>query len=366
MARGLPAPGRGGSDARGRGPLRVGVDARHLTGGRGVAHYTAAMLRALAEGSPDEEWRAFVPGSGPLVWGDAHPSLRIVRRRGPSRALFGAAAALGRPRLDRLLGDVDVVWLPAPAPVAVSPRVPYVLTVHDLSWLERPHDFTPYERAWHAAGRLRRLAAQAATVVAVSEATRTALARHWPEVRATVIRSGIPPLPPAGPPPPDLPDRYVLAVGALEPRKAPDLLARAAARAGVDVVFAGEGRLATQLAGARVLTNVDRPTLAALYDDALAVALPSHLEGFGFTPLEAARAGVPVVASDLPAVRETLQDAALTVPPGDEDAWTQALTRIAADAALRDTLSERGRERARAFDWDAAAHALRAILKDAA
>ena len=136
--------------------MNVGVDARHLRGGRGVAHYTSALLGALARRFPQDRWTAFVPGTDPVAVPDG---VEVVRHRAPSRALFGAGALAGRPRLDRLLGgDVDVVWIPAPAPVAVSRSVPVVLTVHDLSWIERPGDFTAYERAWHRAGRLDRLA----------------------------------------------------------------------------------------------------------------------------------------------------------------------------------------------------------------
>ena len=69
----------------------------------------------------------------------------------PARVLFGAAALARRPRLDALLGGCDVVWAPAPAPLAVG-ATPFVLTVHDRSWEERPQDFTRYERLWHARG----------------------------------------------------------------------------------------------------------------------------------------------------------------------------------------------------------------------
>jgi hypothetical protein len=64
--------------------------------------------------------------------------VRFVRHPLPGRALFGAAAVVRRPRLDRLLGRIDVLWAPAPAPLAASPGVPLVLTVHDRSFEVRP------------------------------------------------------------------------------------------------------------------------------------------------------------------------------------------------------------------------------------
>jgi glycosyltransferase involved in cell wall biosynthesis len=403
--------------------LRVGVDARHLTGGRGIAHYTSALLHALAERFPEDEWVAYVPrGKGPeggaaTASGAAAASageagsgrqaaagrraaakrpaagaaaasgaaaaggggtaaasgagVEFVRGSLPSRVVFGAAAVAGRPTLDALLGKpVDVLWIPAPAPVAIGRRTPYVLSVHDLSWLERPGDFTRYERLWHRLARPEQLASEAAAVVAVSEATRRAINRRWPRVRSIdVVHSGIPPLPPPAPAPPR-PRPYVLAVGALEPRKAPHALKEAHARARAqgleaDLVFAGRGRLAPTLRaeGVEVVEDPGSQTLSTLYAHALALALPSHLEGFGFTALEAARAGTPVLAaSHLPTV-ELLGEKAILPVTGD---WAQALLTIERDDELRTRLSEAGREAATRFDWSTAADELHQILERAA
>lgn len=346
--------------------MRVAVDARHLGAGRGVGNYTAEVLGALARGFPDDDVVPFVPRAA---------GARTIAGRAPSRLLFGAAAIAGVPRLDRLAGGADVVWLPAPAPVAVSREVPYVLTVHDLSWLERPADFTPYERLWHRLGRLERLAGRASVVVAVSEATKRAVAERWPRVeRVEVVYSGIPSLPQERGRTPRLhvvgggPSPFFLCVGALEPRKAPDVLARGfaeARRRGLDaeLVFVGRGRLAGALRGegVHVVEDADRALLAQLYDHALALALPSRLEGFGFTALEAARAGLPVLAAPVPVLDETLGDAALRVTD-----WPEALLRVAADAALRERLAAAGRAAAARFDWDETARRMHALLAEAA
>ena len=113
--------------------MRVAVDGRSLVGGggRGVAHYTSALLGALASAFPEDEWRVVVPRGAVATLPDR---VSVVSSALPSRALFGAAAVARRPRLDRLAGGCDVVWAPAPAPLAVSRGVPLVLTVHDRSW----------------------------------------------------------------------------------------------------------------------------------------------------------------------------------------------------------------------------------------
>jgi glycosyltransferase involved in cell wall biosynthesis len=345
--------------------MRVGVDARHLTAGRGVARYTRSLLGALATAFPADEWLAFVPGRDPVR---APPGVRLVRHPLPGRALFGAAAVAGRPRLDRLLGGVDVVWAPAPAPLALSAGVPLVLTVHDRSFEERPADFTRYERLWHRLARPRALAARAQAVVCDTEAGRADLARAW-GVAATVVSPGPLTTPAAAG---DGARPYLLFVGALEPRKAPDVLAAAYARARAggleaDLVVVGDGRM--PIAGPGIVrrpTPADDAALAALYAGALAVVAPSWLEGFGLPPVEAAALGTPSVVSDLPVFAETLGDGALRVAPGDAAALADALSRIATDAALRERLGAAAREAAARYDWTRAAHALHAVLERAA
>jgi glycosyltransferase involved in cell wall biosynthesis len=337
--------------------MRVAVDARALLAGRGVARYTRGLLTALAATYSDDEWVAFVPGRAAVA---QVPGARLVRSRLGGRALFGAAAVAGHPTLARLAGGADVVWLPAPAPVA--PGAPYVLSVHDRSWELRPSDFTAYERVWHRLARPRRLAREAAAVTAVSHAVARDVAGAW-GVRAAVLSPGVSAAPPNAPAAPHAaaPRRpYLLFVGAREPRKAPDVLEAAYSRArarGLDaeLVVVGDG-----------VAPVDDRELARLYAGALAVVQPSYLEGFGLPPLEAAAHGTPAVVSALECFAETLGDAALTVPPGDADALAEALLRIEGDAALRARLGEAARERAAAYTWERSASTLHALLARAA
>jgi glycosyltransferase involved in cell wall biosynthesis len=323
--------------------MLVGVDARHLAARRGVARHVRGMLSAL-----DVPMRALVPGRGPI---DAPAGVELVRTRLPSRAVHGAAALSGRPRIDRLLGGPDVVWLPAPAPVAAGG--PYVLTVHDLSWEERPGDFTAYERLWHRLARPARLARRARVVVCVSAPVADAVRERW-GVDVRVIEPGAD-TPPSGVVP--RPGRYVLYVGALEPRKGLDVLGDAWSRAGLDaeLLIAGEGRV--RVPGATHLGHVPDPELHALYAGALALVLPSRLEGHGLPPREAAAHGTPSIVSDLPALR---MPGTLRVAPGDAVALADALRRLPAE---RERLVA---ELSPPRPWSAAAAELRAVLEEAA
>jgi glycosyltransferase involved in cell wall biosynthesis len=251
--------------------------------------------------------------------------------------------------------------------------VPLVLTVHDLSFLRRPGDFTPYERAWHRAARVDRLVGRAAAVVCDTHAVAAEVRAQWPGAgdRVHVVVPGVDraPATSAAALPPGVPDRFVLFVGALEPRKAPDVLAAAFAQArrdGLDaaLVVAGTGRMHAALSGPGIhrLGAVDDAALHALYARALALVMPSRLEGFGLPPLEAALHGTPSIVSDLPVFAETLGDGALRVPVGDVDALAGALRAVAGDEGLRTRLAAAGAAAAAPLTWDRAARGLQTVL----
>jgi glycosyltransferase involved in cell wall biosynthesis len=341
------------------------VDGRSLVGGgaRGVAHYTAALLEALASAYPDDEYRVLLPR------GDASvpPRVQAVRHALPARVLFGAAAVTGRPRLDALLGDCDVVWAPAPAPLAVG-ATPFVLTVHDRSWEVRPQDFTHYERLWHAAARPRRLARRAARVLCDTEVVRGELIREWGLEPGRVRTAPLAPRRLASASSPSA-HPYFLSVGALEPRKAPDVLVagfRLARERGLEaeLIVAGDGRVSVEAPGVRRLGHVE--DLGSLYAGALAVVLPSWLEGFGLTPVEGIAAGTPAIVSDLPVLHEVLGDGALYVRPGDAAGLADALLRVAGDPALRERLLAAGREAIAPLSWAETARCTHAVLAEAA
>ena len=356
--------------------MRVGVDGRSLVGAgaRGVAHYTAALLGALGRGFPEDEWRVLLP-RGPVV--ALPPGVEPVRSPLPGRLLFAAAAAAGRPRLDRLLGGgLDVVWAPAPAPLALSRGVPLVLTVHDRSWEARPQDFTAYERLWHRLARPRTHARRAARVICVSETVREEVVAAWalePD-RVRAIRSapavfgGAAAAPPAAAAEP----RPFLFVGAREPRKGLDVLLEAHARAraggsGAELWVVGDGRVGAAGPGVRALGHVPDAALPALYAGALALVFPSRLEGFGLPPVEALAHGTPVIASDLPVLRETVgAQGALWVPAGDAGALAAALLRLEREPGLRASLVRAGQAATAGLSWEATARATRAVLAEAA
>jgi glycosyltransferase involved in cell wall biosynthesis len=251
--------------------------------------------------------------------------------------------------------DVDLPLSAAGAPM--------VSTVHDLSVFDTPWAFSPV-RARGERLLLRSSLRRADALVAVSAFT----AQRIHDVFG--LSASITPLAPAPeftqPSPAELarvrrehalPERFVLHIGTVEPRK--DVLLLADVCRDLDVPLVLGGAVAPGEAvptSARHLGYVPAADLPALYAGATVVAYPSRYEGFGLPPLEAMACGAPVVATRVGALPETLADAARLVPPRDAPALRAALRELLHDEQARHTLVAAGLDRAKAFSWSATAH----------
>lgn len=177
----------------------------------------------------------------------------------------------------------------------------------------------------------------------------------------------------------DLPDRYVLFLGSLEPRKnlpavleAWRLLPEDLRREYPLVVAGASGwknralkKLLAQARseGVRLIGYVEPHALPLVYASAAVFVCPSLHEGFGMPVLEAMAAGAPVVASNTSSLPEVAGDAALLVDPHSRAELARSMERILTDRDLAASLVEKGRQRARQFTWDRTADATRAFFE---
>jgi glycosyltransferase involved in cell wall biosynthesis len=251
---------------------------------------------------------------------------------------------------------------------------PSVLTIHDLAIYIRPEWFPPGQPL---STRLvvPRSIERATSLIAVSRNTARDLAslfdRRLEEI--TVIHEGVSP---AFQPLPaeqlpalrrrfQLPERFILFVGSIEPRKnLPTLLdAWAALPDRPELVIAGgwgwryepiRERIERMGTGVRLLGPIEPADLPGLYNVATALAHPAHYEGFGLTPLESMACGTPVVCSNAASLPEVVGDAALLVDPTDVEGWTAALDRVLHDPGVASDLRRKGIVRAAEFTWEKA------------
>jgi glycosyltransferase involved in cell wall biosynthesis len=149
-------------------------------------------------------------------------------------------------------------------------------------------------------------------------------------------------------------------------------------RPGVELRLAGRGKdeervreLARELGVAdrvRLMPNVERAQVLELFSGALALLMPSRLEGLPMVPAEAMAAGVPVVAAAVGAVPEVVDPprGGILVPPDDPDALAAAALRLLDDPAARAATSASARVSAERFSWDAVAERHLEFLREIA
>lgn len=352
--------------------MRVGVVLEQLLAevpggtGRYSLELSAALARTAVRGDTVTGWTAWRSATSAASVDGVLGPRRLVLPRRPLVAAwergFGPA-----PR------DAEIVHAPTPL---LPPRRgrPLVVTIHDTVPWTHPETLTSRGAQWH-----RTMAARAVRSGAVITVPTAAVADELSSVlpgldtaRVRVLGAGVARslLAPADDDRVDhlaLPQRYLVTVSTLEPRKGLDVLVAALALMGTDrlplVVVGPPGWGGVDLAGAarqaglppdavRATGRIADGTLAGVLQRATALIAPSRAEGFDLPVAEAMAVGIPVVGSDLPVHREVAGDAALLFRTGDAAALSDAITRLVADPDLRERLVERGLKRSRAFDWD--------------
>jgi glycosyltransferase involved in cell wall biosynthesis len=312
------------------------------------------------------------------------------QRAMPARPLHALWARRDGPPVEWFIGAADVVH-GTNFVVPPTRRAAAVASVHDLTPLHHPELCDAATLAYP--GLIRRAVRRGAWVHADSGFVAGEMIEAFgadPQ-RVRVVHPGVPDLPklsdteveaalrrvlPPGTGP------YCLAVGTAEPRKDMPGLVRAfgevaASHPDVSLVLAGppgwgEDALAEAVAASpgrgRVVRTgwVDDGDLAALLGRATVLAFPSLYEGFGFPPLQAMRAGVPVVATRAGSLPEVLGDAALLVAPRDVDGLAAALERCLSDESVRRALTAAGAAWVTRFSWESCGEGLERLYRDAA
>ena len=366
--------------------MRILLDYRPALRARsGVGEYVHETARYLVSDYPGDSvtlftssWKDRPDASLEAAW----PGVRISDHRIPVALLNLGWHNLEWPPVELLTRRrFDVAF--SPHPLLLPTRyAAQVVMVHDLDFLHHP------ERTQREIRRdYPRLAAlharRAERVIVPSRYTAAEVSRMFgvPQERISLCPPGVPKwrepvlqhAPKAG---------YILFMGTLEPRKNVGLLLAAYRR-----LLARHAELPKLMLAGMVgpdaqpwLQAIAQPPLAGhvehigyvtetnrqrVYGGARLLVLPSFHEGFGMPVLEAMSLGIPVIVSDRGALPELVGDAGLLVSPDSEDPLAMAVERLLSEDLLATALSERGRERARRFDWHQTARAVHQAFEEA-
>lgn len=366
---------------------RVGINAHLLSGQAGyrragIHHYIYQVLRHLPS-QDGVSYHVYTRLATPALHhlqliGTRWPTERRVIRILWEQLVWPWLAR--RHRLDLMHAMAFVT------PVATA--VPAIITVYDLSFLHYPDRFPALQRHY-LTGQTRRSCRGARRVITISQSSRRDVHRYFdvPLTQIDVVTPGVDkrysPLPTAdveafrrqkG-----LPDRFILHVGTLQPRKNLSTLIEAvAAMDGPDtplVLVGGKGWFfETIFAQVEALGMGDRvrfvgyapdAELPLWYNAASVLAFPSVYEGFGLPVVEAMACGTPVVAANVSSIPEAAGEAGLLVDPQDVTALRDRITAVLHDAELAATMRAKGLQHARQFSWARAGRQTAAVYQRA-
>lgn len=314
---------------------------------------------------------------------EQYPNVFVKRFRIPNKLLNFCLWYFRFPKIDRLLGGVDMFFMPNMNFIAVSKGVKLFVTAHDLSFERYPEMFSWKRRFWHILVNFRYLCRRAHHIFAVSESTKTDVVILYdiPEKKVSTMLSGVSskfmvmnrnsPELIAVKEKYKLPYKFILYLGTIEPRKnivaiirAYDQLQKtgdaelqkyALVIAGVcgwkcDEIFREIERspYREQIIVTDFVDDEDKP---ALYNLSSLFVYPSFFEGFGLPPAEAMRCGIPVIVSFTSSFPEVVGSAGIMIDPYQPDDLFHAMQEVLLSKDLHDALGKKGVERSKELNW---------------
>lgn len=350
---------------------RVVIDCRFAGLHGGLGTYTREVVSALLRRNDACEYRLLLLPDDPL-WFPARSGVDVLRT---TAAHYSLAEQFLLPSLLRRAGAT--AYYAPQFNVPLYCPVPFVVTVHDLILHRFPNAASlPRRLAYRLL--LKHAITAASGILAVSQATKDDILLHYGARYANRVKVAHPGIATMFAPADasavadarmrhGITGQYLLYVGNAKQHKNVQMLLDAFGAAALPaytlvVVSAGPEVARLRLpSGVRVLSHVPQADLPALYTGASACVSATLAEGFGLPMLEAMACGCPVLATDVPAVREACGQWAHLVPP-TADALAAGMRSVI--ARVHGQRSAQAREHAAQFSWDTTAAQVATMLAE--
>lgn len=402
--------------------MNIGVDIRVLAKGKrtGVEEYTINFLSHILDFDKHNKYKFFYSGFKKFKlnysWFKSK-NIKIKKIRIPNRILDFFLKFFKFPKIDRILGGVDIFLSPHFLITPLSQKTKRILIFYDLSFVRFPEFFSKSKLFWHRFVSPKKQAQKADLIISISESTKKDLIKTYGinSEKIEVIYPGVDDkFRPIKKNNPDiinikkrykLPDNFILYFGTIEPRKNILGIIRAFEQLkkthdnqkeniqwkgfeGVSLgrerkysdfsdfklVIAGiKGWLYDEVFRAVKTSEFSKDILFTgfaeeedkpyLYNLAEVFVYPSFFEGFGLPPLEAMACGVPVIVSNKSSLPEVVGDAAITIDPTRIEELVFAIKNILEDKNLKERLINKGLERVKNFKWEKAVKKFMNLIK---
>lgn len=373
--------------------MRTLMDARYS----GVSEYAFNLIKRILKSDNDNEYRLFYNcfGQCPNIPEFSGGNAKIIKYNYPNKILnYLLFKFFNYPEIDKEL-EIDIFFMPHINFIGMSRGCKSLITIHDLSFLRNPEFFSWRKNFWHRMINVKKLLKRFNIVVAASENTKRDIIElcgidenkikviyagvgeeykkmnHADEARLREVKNKY-----------KLPDKFILYLGTVEPRKNVDGIIRAYNKfrienselQNVKLAIAGgrgwksfniykEWKMSEFKNDIQFLGYVAGEDKVCLYNLASVFVYPSFYEGFGFPPLEAMACGTPVIASYAASLPETAGGAALAVDPHNANDIAAAMAEILKNNDLKNKLIERGLRQAAKFSWDKTVEEYLKIIK---
>jgi glycosyltransferase involved in cell wall biosynthesis len=363
--------------------MRIGFDIRCLEERNisGVGEYTLELFKNMIDLDTKNTYVVFSnsfrgTASQNFGWLKKYPNVEIKRFSFPNKIFNFFLWYFSFPKIDRLIGGVDVFFAPNINFLAISTECPLLVTFHDLSFERFPGYFDFTTRIWHQYFvQPRKIARAASGIIAVSDSTKKDLeeiyrvdprkigaVHHGVSEDFKEIDNDNPKLPEVQKKY-HLPEKFILFLGNIESRK--NIFSTAAAFDSLINKNKNISNYKLVLVGnlnknfRKIIKNkniiwcgyIDRKDRPYLYNLAKLLVYPSFFEGFGLPVLEATACGTPVVTSNNSSLPEVAGAAAILIDPNRPTELAKAMRNVILDNLLYDKMRKRGLAQAKKFGW---------------